>query len=241
MVRKLTRNELISALRARGIAFEKKAKVNVLRRIYDENIENDDADSEKSYNSSTAAAEVTHPDTTTKVQTRTQQPCADLGAAFQKYSESKKIETTKISDSDKKGDETFELDSEDQRRLDTLLTRVPTETELTMMKLKEEEELLDAQLRVQEKQLRLLRLQQQNCSDSDLKLTNSDLKLTNSDLKLPIVQQIVRPQYKDIKHLVSMFNGEEDYDASKWIADFERACDSINADERTKLVFLDNR
>lgn len=48
----------------------------------------------------------------------------------------------------------------------------------------------------------------------------------------------MKPQYSDIKHLIQLFSGHEDYDAQKWIDDFERACDSVNADERMRLIFF---
>lgn len=51
-------------------------------------------------------------------------------------------------------------------------------------------------------------------------------------------QYVAQPKYKDIKHLVTLFSGSDDYDANKWIADFERACDVINADDATRLKFF---
>lgn len=54
----------------------------------------------------------------------------------------------------------------------------------------------------------------------------------------PIVQQNSQPNYKDVKHLVPLFGNSDDYDAHKWISDFERACDTVNADDVSKLKFF---
>lgn len=41
-----------------------------------------------------------------------------------------------------------------------------------------------------------------------------------------------------VKHLIQLFSGSDEFDACKWVNDFESACDSVNADDHTRLVFF---
>lgn len=38
--------------------------------------------------------------------------------------------------------------------------------------------------------------------------------------------------------MVQLFSDQQDYDTKKWIADFERACDTICANDQMRLVFF---
>lgn len=221
---KMNKNDVMTALRGEGVQFEKNSKVGELRRLYNEMIREKLVSQQQKHDDVTASMESI--DTVISASTNNfpnQKLSADLDNAFQKYSTSKKIVDPLNSDSDKKNSDDIETDVV-QQKLNEALTHTPTATDLALMKLKEEEKLLDAQLRIQEKQLQLLRLQQQNHSDSEL--------------IAPIDRHIFKPKFQDIKHLVPLFNGDNDYDAHKWISDFERACDSVNADDHTRLVFF---
>lgn len=87
------------------------------------------------------------------------------------------------------------------------------------MELEEGEEMLDAKLRNLEKKWRIHELE-------------------NHNTLIPITQHLSRLNYKDIKYFVPLFSCSDDYDAHKWISDFERACDSVNADELTRMKFF---
>lgn len=60
----------------------------------------------------------------------------------------------------------------------------------------------------------------------------------NSRILMPIARHIFKPSFKDVKHMVSMFSNSERCDARKWVKDFEKACDSVNADDRTRVNFF---
>lgn len=221
---KWNKKKLQEALRAENVYFSNKARINELRRLYHEIVEQ--------RRTTQHSDDVLNP---------------DLDCAFRKHSErnhekdsmgsnesivtvnfelqkSIPIESQKKTIQRADDDEQINFD-EVQNRLNKLLTRPPTKTDLELIKLKEEEEQLDAQLRIQEKKLRLLNIQQQ-------------LQRSDSDLMSPIARHIMKPQYKDIKHLIQLFSGQEDYDAKKWVDDFERACDSVRADDHMRLVFF---
>lgn len=110
-------------------------------------------------------------------------------------------------------------EEKEQAELDGLLLSVPkTPAAIKLHELQIEEDLIDAKLRIMEKKKRLMEYE--------------------SSIFTPFAHQIMRPSYKDIKHLVPLFSGSDDYDAHKWLADFERACDAINADSLTRLKFF---
>lgn len=231
----MNKNQLMTALREKGVAFDKKAKVEKLRKIYDETIvseasneQNDDDviaddESEKQRSEQVAAAAAkanatTIPNNSDSVANKEsiQQTVIPINSdANTKVAE-------KSSDPNKENDDW--LDEDTQRRLDALVLHTPTAMELKLQQLREEEAFIDAQLRVQAKKQHLLDLQ--------LKEAN------NLELLTPIAKHIFKPQYKDVKHLIQMFSGSDEFDANKWVKDFERACDSINADEHTRLVFF---
>ncbi|XP_017476215.1 PREDICTED: uncharacterized protein LOC108366351 [Rhagoletis zephyria] len=100
-------------------------------------------------------------------------------------------------------------DESEQENLNDSPGEPKTKTAIQLYEIQLEEELLDAKLRVLEKKKRIFELESGMCS--------------------PLVQQFMKPSYKDVKHLVPLFSGSDDYDAEKWLGDFERACDAINA------------
>lgn len=79
-----------------------------------------------------------------------------------------------------------------------------------------EEAILDAALRVEEKRARLNALRAELARD------------------MPEERRF-QPRFKDIEHSVLIFAGSEEYDATKWLSDFERACDSVNGDDVFRL------
>ncbi|XP_062701830.1 uncharacterized protein LOC134285296 [Aedes albopictus] len=79
----------------------------------------------------------------------------------------------------------------------------------------EEEEQLDAEIRVLEKRKRI----------ADLRRELAETEV------LPNKQ----PDFQDVKHTVPKFANSDFYNANKWITDFERACDAINGDDLFKL------
>lgn len=211
---KMNKNEVVAALRKEGIEFNKRATVAELRRLYDESMALNVMNKNSTFvigNSTAATTEETTTATTEKTMTILKASKTAL-----------KMGTSDLQPINSDSDDS-ESEREMQRRLDALVLHMPTAAELKLRELKEEEAYLDAQLRVQEKKQRLLDLQLKNHSDADL--------LT------PIAKHIFKPQYKDVKHLIQLFSGSEECDARKWIKDFERACDSVRADEHTCLVF----
>lgn len=81
------------------------------------------------------------------------------------------------------------------------------------------EEAIDAEIRILNKKKQLLELRR-------------ELAL----LEGPIVPaRPAQPRFKDIKHTVPFFSGDEVYDAEKWIKSFERACDSVHGDGAFRL------
>lgn len=123
--------------------------------------------------------------------------------------------------STKNGDTDFEQDE-----LNQLLLRVPkSKNEIALHELELEEEIIDAKLRLLQKKKQIADLE-------------AGLSSNSSNVYAPIAQYLLKPNYKDIKHLFPMYSGPEEYDARKWLSDFERACDSVNADQITRLKFF---
>lgn len=80
-----------------------------------------------------------------------------------------------------------------------------------------EEESIDEQLRVAEKKLKLFRLQ--------CELMKFSKPLSNA----------TKSDFDDVKHSMPQFTNSDEYDANKWISDFERACDTVNGDDVFRL------
>lgn len=136
---KMNKNQLVAALREAGVAFDKKAKVDKLRRIYDEAIgqnavsqkKNDDVTvpiNSETLNSDSSAAK-TAPKTTTNI------PIDVDSENVQKNSDSAENQGIKFfksnnSDSSKVVGEREPTDDEIQRRLDEIVLHVPTATEI---------------------------------------------------------------------------------------------------------------
>ena len=99
---------------------------------------------------------------------------------------------------------------------DRQMLRIPSKSQLEI--LREEEELLNAKLRIAEKKKKIMELETVSLA--------------------PIMAKMLRPTYKDIEHLVPMFANSFECDAYKWLADFERACAAVNADELTMMKFF---
>lgn len=100
----------------------------------------------------------------------------------------------------------IEDDDAAQKELNDALLNLPkSKAAIQLHDIELEEELLEAKIRLLEKKKRLSELE--------------------SSVFTPITQHFLKPNYKDIKHLVPLFSGTDDYDARKWLGDFERACD----------------
>lgn len=78
-----------------------------------------------------------------------------------------------------------------------------------------DEAAIDAEIRLLEKQKRLAELRRELSSETQSVHHKID--------------------FNDIKHSVIPFSNSEEYDAHKWIKDFERACDTVNSDESFRL------
>lgn len=127
--------------------------------------------------------------------------------------------TSETDNGGKNENEGVDADDDGQQELDDILLRIPmTETQKKLHEMKIEEDLVDTKLRLMEKKKRLFDLE--------------------TSMIEPIARQFMGPSYKDIKHLVPFFSGSEEYDARKWLSDFERACDSVNANELARLKFF---
>lgn len=85
--------------------------------------------------------------------------------------------------------------------------------------LAEQEAEIEAEIRVLEKRKKLIELRR-------------ELAL----LEGPSVNtKPMPPKFKDIKHSVPYFSGDDAYDATKWIKAFERACESVHGDDLFRL------
>lgn len=83
--------------------------------------------------------------------------------------------------------------------------------------LDQEEAVADAELRILEKRARIAQLRAELAT------------------VLPDERGVRQPTYKDIKYSVLPFSGGEEYDANKWLADFDRVCDSVDGDDAFRL------
>lgn len=61
------------------------------------------------------------------------------------------------------------------------------------------------------------------------------LALLRTELAAELPSMVSQPSFHDIKHSVLLFSGPSEYDANKWLADFERICDSVNGDDFFRL------
>lgn len=114
-------------------------------------------------------------------------------------------------------------DDKQQDELNEILLNIPkTPAAKELHEIQIEEELLDARLRLLEKRQRLQQMESSMMAP----------------MYAPIAQHFMRPSYQDMKHLVPLFTGSDDYDAYKWLGDFERACETVNADELSRLKFF---
>lgn len=111
------------------------------------------------------------------------------------------------------------IDANEQVDLNGSLLGLPkSKRVMQLAEVRAEEELLTAKLRLMSKQKQLFEMETQMLG--------------------PITQKLLKPNYDDVKHLISSFSNADEYDAHKWLDDFERACDSVNADQSTRLTFF---
>lgn len=87
----------------------------------------------------------------------------------------------------------------------------------------DEEMAIDAEIRLLEKRKKLAELRRELHSDSENVNMNTN---TNTNTKI---------DFNDIKHSIVPFSNSEEYDAHKWIEDFERSCDTVNSDAAFRL------
>lgn len=99
----------------------------------------------------------------------------------------------------------------------------------------EEEAELDRQIRIEEKRQRLAMLRAQPAIPAP--------PLAQPAMPVPTIPPVAVPalpvamvqptplRFSDIEHGVSPFTSSVDYDARKWLEDFEGACDSVGADD----------
>lgn len=236
----MKKNELIVQLRTKNIDFPTNATVAELRKIFAEKIgKNGDGDnSERSETrsdpNSVGDKNIQHNDSE-KSNNNVNSIESENNRSADTHSdarENEQVTTGSDVDTNKNTQPTIQNkndnasssnddDNGEQEKLDKLLLRIPkTQNQIELMELEKEEELIDARLRVLKKRQQLLDLENQQT------------------LAPHITQHIFRPKYQEIKHLVPLYSSSEDYDAHKWIADFERACDSVNADMLTRLKFF---
>lgn len=218
MENSLNKAELAAQLGAKGIQFPREASVADLRALYAKHIGK--ASSEKAKetdngNEPEKPTESQQGENTTNDSDANDDLNKDSGTNAEK---DKTNEKNKTNNEDPKHTENEDAEKE-QAELDEILLRIPkTKTAIELHNIQIEEELIEARLRLLEKKKRLFELE--------------------SSMFTPMTQQHLKPSYKDIKHLVPLFSSSDEYDARKWIADFERACDTLNADNVTRLKFF---
>lgn len=211
----MNKAELAAALGAHNVQFHSKATVAELRSLYSDTIGKE------------------------KETATTKQGEGDNGKNQNEQTENSEKQPNDSGEIDDTAKKTSELniensDDQDQKELDDLLLRIPkTPAAQKLHDIQIEEELLDAQIRLLEKKKRVFDLEASMQTSSQATTSN-----IQANMFTPIAQHIFKPTYKDIKHLVPLFSGSDDYDANKWIVDFERACDALQADDVTKLKFF---
>lgn len=83
-------------------------------------------------------------------------------------------------------------------------------------------------------------LQEEAKLDVELRILEKRHQIAVLRAELALEQNIpnegnCEPTFKDIRHSVFEFSGGEEYDANKWLADFERACDSVDGNLNFRL------
>lgn len=234
----MNKAELAAELGKQGIEFPRDATVADLRALFAKTIgkptttsnesdnlkENHDGVTNQNSGEKTANSDTVTPNSDGNNASVPKSDANDSDKSANSAGDSNKNDSDKNENSAKKTNSDENDDEEkEQRELDELLLRVPsTPSAKKWHEMQMEEELLDAKLRIMEKKKRLAELEAGLASNT----------LT------PIAQHFLKPSYKDVKHLVPLFSNAEDYDARKWIADFERACDTVNADNMCRLKFF---
>lgn len=84
----------------------------------------------------------------------------------------------------------------------------------------DEERRLDEEIRILQKRKKMIEL----------------MRELNVNENIPL--QRAKVNFDDIQHSIVPFSGFDNYDAHKWIEDFERACDPYEIDDQQRLNFI---
>lgn len=193
----MNKAQLAAALGANNIQFPDKATVADLRKIYADHVVGENI-----------SGRVENPVDQNSSENSEKQKDSDKSinsdpASKSDGSENSDSAQSEVNDDEKAKSKSTETEKNDEGmdddELTKLLLRIPkSKVAMELHEARLEEELLDAKLRLMKKKKLLF-----------------ELESSMGAMSVQRQQHLEQPKYKDIKHLVPLFSGSDDYDANK--------------------------